>query len=113
MKDFFKGFREGLDLINFENIKTNFATAFSGLSEIANTYLLSLQPIFQSAGQTLGTIFKYGIAIAGNLFEPISLGYANFVENMKGPIQQWIEEIRLTNGFNNLTSVLKHWANLG
>ncbi len=109
LKDFFKGFRDGLDLINFDNIKTNLQTAFSGLSEIAQAALQGLQPIFQAAGQTLGTMFKYGIAIAGNLFEPISLGWANFISNMKEPIQNWIMETSQTisNGFNNLTSIFE------
>ena len=109
MKDFFKGFREGLDLINFENIKTNFATAFSGLSEIVQTALIAMGPMFQAMGQMWGTYLKYSIAMWGNLFEPVSLGFANFVENMKGPIQQWIEETSqtITNGFNNLTSVFE------
>lgn len=110
MKDFFKGLRDGLDLVNFDNIKTNFQSTFSGLSEIANTYLQSLQPMFQAAGQTLGTMFKYGIAISGNIFEPISLGFANFVDNMKGPIQQWITETstKITNGYNNLNTVFEN-----
>lgn len=109
MKDFFKGFRDGLDLISFENIKTNFQTTFNGLGEIASIFLLNLQPIFQSAGQTLGTLFKYGIAIVGNLFEPISLGWANFTTNMKGSIQSWITSTSktITNGYKNLNSVFE------
>lgn len=105
MKDLFKGFRDGLDLINSNSIKTNFQTIFSGLGEIANTFLLNLQPIFQAAGQTLGTLFKYGFAIVGNYFEPVSIGWANFTANMKGPIQDWITETSRTisNGFNNIT----------
>ncbi|QUH21074.1 phage tail protein [Alkaliphilus sp. B6464] len=111
-KDFFKGFRDGLDLINFDSIKTNFKTVFSGLGEIANTAIMAMQPIFQAAGQAFGTSIKYGIAIAGNLFEPITLGWANFITNMKGPIQDWINETSntITNGFNNLTGI---YENLG
>ncbi|HOA80072.1 MAG TPA: hypothetical protein PKK61_03280, partial [Defluviitaleaceae bacterium] len=108
-KDLFKGFREGLDLINFDNIKNNLVTTFSGLGEIANTLLLGLQPIFQSAGEAFGASLKYGIAIAGNFFEPITLGWANFVTNMKAPIQAWIMETSQTisNGFGNLTSAFE------
>lgn len=92
MKDILAGIKEGLRLVNFDSIRENFKTAFSGLGEMARTYLESLQPIHQAAGQALGTFFKYGIALAGNIFEPIALGFANFVENMKGPIQDWIME---------------------
>lgn len=109
IKDFFQGFRDGLDKINFENIKTNSVNAFNGLVEIAKTYIASLQPIFQSAGQMLGTMFKYGIAIAGNIFEPITLGFANFIENMNGPIQQWMIETseKIANGYSNLNTVFE------
>lgn len=109
MKDLFQGFRDGLELINFDNIKTSFTIAFSGLGEITNTALLALQPIWQATGETFGTLFKNGIAIVGNIFEPISLGFANFIENMKGPIQDWIIETSqtITNGYNNLTTVFE------
>lgn len=112
VKDLFKGFRDGLDLISFDNIKTNFQTVFSGLGEIANTAIMAMQPIFQAAGQVFGTSIKYGFAITGNYFEAISLGWANFITNMKGPIQDWINETSntITNGFNNLTGT---YENLG
>lgn len=108
-KDFFKGFRDGLDLINFDSINTNLSTFFNGMKEIAKSFLTNLQPVFQSAGHTLGTLFKNGIAIAGNLFEPISLGWANFTINMKGRIQEWIAETSQTvsSGFNNLTEAFE------
>lgn len=111
-KDFFKGFRDGLDLINFDSIKTNFKTVFSGLGEIANTAIVAMQPIFQAAGQAFGTSIKYGLAVTGNYFEAISLGWANFITNMKGPIQDWINETSntITNGFNNLNGI---YENLG
>lgn len=109
MKDIFAGIREGLKLVNFDIIRDNFKTAFGGLGEIAKTYLTSLQPIYQAAGQALGTFLKYGIAIVGNIFEPISLGFANFVTNMKGPIQEWIVETsgKMATGFNNLNIIFE------
>lgn len=113
MKDLFKGFRDGLDLINFDSIKTNFQIAFNGIGEIANTTLLAMAPIFQSLGEVWGTYLKYSIAMWGNLFEPVSLGFANFVENMKGPIQDWITETSkaISNGFNNLTGAFETLGN--
>lgn len=109
MKDIFDGIKAGAELVNFDNIRENFRIAFEGLGEIARTAFEGLQPIFQSAGEMLGTIFKYGIATIGNIFEPISLGFANFVTNMKGPIQSWIAETSqtITNGFNNLTGIFE------
>lgn len=109
MKDIFAGFKEGLRLINFDSIRDNFKIAFSGLGEIARTYLESLQPVYQAAGQALGTFFKYGIAIAGNIFEPISLGWVNFVENMKGPIQDWIMETsrKMTSGLEDVKVIFE------
>ncbi len=109
MKDIFDGIRAGAALVNFDSIRENFRIAFSGLGEIAQTYLENLQPIWQATGVTLGTLFKYGIATVGNIFEPISLGFANFVENMKEPIQQWITETSktITNGYKNWTKVFE------
>ena len=111
-KDIFDGIRAGVELVNFDAIKENFEIAFSGLGRIAETAFEGMQPIFKAAGETLGTIFKYGIAIAGNLFEPISAGFAEFVVNMEEPIQSWILETSetITNGFNNLTDI---YENLG
>ncbi|HHX59370.1 MAG TPA: hypothetical protein GX707_01330, partial [Epulopiscium sp.] len=112
MKDIFKGIKEGVNLVDFSGIKTNLATAMSNLGEISQTALEAMQPIYQAAGEALGTKIKYGIAIAGNIFEPISLGFANFTENMKEPIQQWMLETSetVTTGFNNLTEI---YENLG
>ena len=109
MKDIFDGIRAGAALVNFDNIKENFRIAFTGWGEIARTALDGLQPIFKSAGEMLGTIFKYGIASAGNLFEPITLGFANFTVNMKESIQSWIMKTSetITSGFNNLTNVFE------
>lgn len=112
MKDIFKGIKEGVNLVDFSGIKTNLATAMSNLGEISQTALEAMQPIYQAAGEALGTKIKYGIAIAGNIFEPISLGFANFTENMKEPIQEWMLETSetVTAGFNNLTDI---YENLG
>ena len=109
MKDIFDGIRAGAELVNFDNIRDNFKIAFEGLGEIARTAFEGLQPIFQSAGQLLGTMLKYGVASIGNIFEPISLGLANFVTNMKGPIQSWITETSTTisNGFKNINTIFE------
>jgi len=111
-KDIFDGIKAGAALVNFDGIKENLTTAFSGWGEIAQTAIDGLQPIMQSAGQLIGTQFKYGIAIAGNLFEPIATGFANFTANMQGPIQVWIAETSTTisKGLDNLTTA---WENIG
>lgn len=109
MKDIFAGIREGLKLVNFDIIRENFKNALSGIGEIARTYLASLQPIYQAAGQAIGTFLKYGIASYGNIFEPISLGWANFVTNMKGPIQDWIVETskKITAGLEDIKVIFE------
>lgn len=117
MKDIFDGIKEGMELVDFSSIKENFKTTFEGWGEIASTALEALQPMFQAYGETLGTRLKYGIAIVGNIFEPISEGFANFTTNMKGPIQSWITETSqtMTNGYKNLNSIYENigesWLN--
>lgn len=108
-KDIFVGIKAGAALVNFDAIKENFKITFTGWGEIARTALDGLQPIFKSSGEVLGTMFKYGIASIGNIFEPISLGFANFTINMKGPIQEWIMETSstITNGFKNLNTIFE------
>ncbi|HHV98606.1 MAG TPA: tape measure protein [Clostridiaceae bacterium] len=103
-KDIFDGIKQGAAKINFSNIKENLRSSVSNLGEIAQTALLSLQPIFQSAGGVLGTQFKYGLAIVGNYFEAITQGWAEFAVNMSGPIQAWILETsgKISSGFNNI-----------
>ncbi len=104
LKDIFEGIKEGAKLVDFNSIGENFKKAFSNLGEIAQTALIALQPIAKASGELIGTHFKYGIAIAGNYYEPIIEGFANFTENMKGPIQKWLLEIssNITNGLKNL-----------
>lgn len=109
MRDILEGIKEGLRLVSFDSIRENFKIAFSGLGEIARTYLESMQPVYQAAGQAMSTFFKNGIAIAGNVFEPISLGWANFVTNMQSSIQDWIIETsgKVVSGFNNLNIIFE------
>lgn len=109
MKDIFEGIRQGAELVDFSRIKENFKISFQGWSEIAESAFNGLQPIFQSGGEVLGTLFKYGIAIPGNYFEPISEGFANFTINMKEPIKSWVSTTSNTikNGFTNLNDIFE------
>lgn len=109
-KDLFKGIKDGIALIDFSGIKTNLKTAVSGFGEISKTALKALQPIYKSAGRTIGTSLKYGIAIAGNLFEPITDGFASFTKNMKNPIKSWLAETSETiaSGYDNLSGVFEN-----
>lgn len=98
---------EGFELIDFENIGTNFKRAMENLAEIGKIGLENLYPIFQAGGEMLGTFLKYGIAVVGNYFDPLVEGFANFTENFKPNIIAWIEETSSTivNGFKNLESI--------
>lgn len=105
----FQGFKDGLDLVDFDNIRNSWKSVFEDLKEIAGTALEGLQPIFQAAGGAFGTALKYGIAIRGNIFEAVSLGFAQFTSNMKEPIQEWILETsdKFTEGFKNLETIFE------
>lgn len=109
MKDLFKGFRDGLDLIDFKNIKDNFQTAFSGLVEIGKTTLEAMQLIAKSIGEAFETAIKYVVAIWGNVFDTIIEGWANFIINMKARMQEWITDTANTivNGFQNLKDIFE------
>ena len=94
--DIFKGITDGLKLINFDSIGSNLQSATEDWLDIIMTWFWLLQPIWQSSGFALGTALKYGIAMAGNLFEPILTGFTNFTTMMKQPIQMWLLDMSAT-----------------
>ncbi len=107
--DFAKKFREGLAMVDFGAIRQNLKSAFADLGDIAKTYISAMVPVARAEMKALGTALKYGIAIAGNLFEPISEGFARFTSNMKQPIKDWMWSTseKMAQGFENLSTVFE------
>ncbi len=109
VSDFAGKIREGLAMVDLGAIKNNLKSAFADLGDIAKTYISAMVPVARAEMKALGTALKYGIAIAGNLFEPISEGFARFTSNMKQPIKDWMWSTseKMAQGFENLSTVFE------
>ena len=104
-----KGIQEGIELVNFDWIGINMKSAMVTASEIAKQSLLGMQPAFQSAGEMMGKYFKYGIAIMGNIMDPMAEALSDFLIINKDRIINWSNGISKTiaRSFDNIGDVFE------
>ena len=109
LSNVFSGIMDGIKMIDYDSIYENLSGAFDNIKSLMILSQESLQPVAQSMGTAIGTAFKYGIAIVGAYFEPITRGFYEFTDSMKIHIAAWIIEVTgtLENTFDNLADLFE------
>lgn len=105
--DFYKKIKEGIDKVDWENIRRNLDRISEGWGNIGKAAGEAIKEIVKAVIIMFGTVFKYMIAILGTLFDMFIEGFADFTEEMEEEIIKWIENVgdNLREGIENVTAV--------
>lgn len=112
--DIFEGIKRGIDQVDWANIKINLKTIGDGLKEIGIAAFDSGKRISKAMGGLIGVNLENQIKVMGSIYNSVIQGVANFIENNKDLIIEWIDETTtsLENSIGNVTEISRIMGNV-
>lgn len=107
--DIFEGIKRGIDQVDWANIWTNLKIIGDGLKDIGAAAFDSGKRISKAMGALTGVSLENQIKMMGSIYNSVIQGVANFIENNKDNIIEWIDETTtsLEKSIGRMTEIYK------
>lgn len=113
-KDFIENIQDGINKVNWGNIKNNCVETFNNLKPIVFKSFDGIKKVGNSAFDALGKFIGGQISVIGKSLETISDGVADWLETDKEKIIIFIDDVsnNVSDGFDNLSVFFDGWYGL-